>query len=368
MDGAGHVLRDYILRHKASILLFIAHPNLYDSTGFAKTSRYELYKNGVLLKAGNARHYSLPENLLYVKDFLYTLLWQWKLIGRTDLFFGVGNLNALDGLLLRFLGRTNKVIYYVVDYVPVRFLSPITNFIYHAVEKWSAYYANATWNLSPRMIEGREKKWGISFPHQLVVPHGVYVGRIKRCKQAEKNKNEIMYLGALYKNKGVQLVIEALPDVLKKIPTVHFTVIGSGPYEDVLIKLVQKYSVGKQVTFLGHMTSQDQTVQQRVSKASVAVALYSKKYDQFAYYADPSKVKNYLGSGLPVITTDVPYVAQEIAINKCGYVIPYSKKKLVEVLIDFFSNEKKMVQFSNNALKLAKLYEWDNVFNKALKA
>ena len=364
--GPGHDLKNFLLVNNTRELLLISHPLLYFKEGFKKSSRFELYKNGKLIKEDESFHWDLPEPLLYVKDFIYTFIWTFKYCKNPDLFFGVDNLNALTGLYIRLLFKKTKVIYYVIDYVPMRFKNKLLNNIYHFIEKISAQHSNTTWNLSPRMIEGREEKWKRPFPNQIVVPYGIYFERIKRAPFNKINKHEIIFMGALLGKQGVQLVISALPLIIKKIPDVKFTIIGKGPYENNLKKLVIKFRLGNHVSFLGHIESHEE-MENRIAKAAIATALYDPKNADFSYYADPGKIKNYLGAGVPVIMTDVPQIAGEIESNECGIVVEYDIKKLANKLINFLENKSETERYRVNAIKFAEKYSWDKVFNRAIK-
>lgn len=363
--GIAYDLRDYLLKSGIQELLFIAHPLLYLKENFKKSSRYELYRNGKLVKRKAAFHWILPEPLLYIKDFFYTVLWCMAISNKYTIFFGVGNLNAFSGNFLKLLNRIDKVIYYVIDYVPQRFNNKLLNGIYHRIEKLCAKKSDWIWNLSPRMIEARSKRWNMNFPNQLVVPHGVHIARIKRVFFDKINKSEILYMGMLLEKQGIQLVIESLPYILKKIPNLKLTIIGKGPYEYHLKELVKKLSLEKYIEFLGYIPSH-QDLENRIAKAAIAIALYNREYDQFSYFADPGKIKNYLGAGVPVILTDVPYVAREVVKAKCGFIIEYSKTELIHVLTEYFRDKQLMRTYRKNALDFAEKYDWDIVFAKAL--
>lgn len=363
--GPAHDLRDFLLKNGTKELLFIAHPLFYVKGKRKDSSRFELYKNGKLVKEGRSFHWVLPEYLLYLKDLIYTILWSRKFIGKSDYFFGVGNLNAFAGHILRIIGITRKVIYYVIDYIPNRFRNNFINSGYHWIEKYCAANSSWTWNLSPRMIEERQKRSITIFPNQLVVLHGVHINRIKQAPFSKINKHEILYMGGLLKKQGVQLIIEALPVILEKLPNVTLTIIGSGEYGDTLKALVKKLHLEKHVTFLGYISSHEE-MENRMVKASIAVALYEGRKENFTYYTDPGKVKNYLGTGVPVMITNVPYIAGLIRKAKCAIIVRYKKKEIAEKLVSFLSNEKMMREYRINAVRFAKKYDWDKVFTQTL--
>ncbi len=358
--GPAQELRDF-LASKVKNLLFIAHPLLFFSEMGKKSSRYEKYQNGKLIKKHQTIRWPCSEYLSYFKDCLYTLFWVLISKNKYDLFVGSGNINALMGIILRKLGRVKKVVFYCIDYVPQRFNNRLVNNFYHLVDKNCAEKCDVTWNLSSRMIEGREKRWGKKFPNQTIVPHGVHFHSIKRLPFSEINKEEIVFMGSILEKQGIQLVIRVLPEIRKKIKNIHFTIIGTGPYEKNLKNLVKKLKLEKTVTFTGYVKSH-QELENLVAKGALGVALYNSTIDQFTYYADPGKVKVYLGTGLPIIITDVPYIAKEIEKKKCGIVVGYRREDLSRAVISLLGDEKKLAEYRKNAINYAKDFDWNKIF------
>lgn len=363
--GLAYDLRDYLLKQGIRELLFISHPLIYLKENLKKSSRYELYRQNKLIKTKTAFHWVLPAPLLYLKDFFYTIFWCMTISRKYDLFFGIDNLNAFSGCFLRLLKRVERVIYYVIDYVPQRFTNKPLNEIYHRIEKFSAQHCDWTWNLSPRMIEARRKKWQRNFPHQLVVWHGVNFERIKKVPFEDINRYEIIYMGTIFKRQGIQLIVETLPLLIKKIPQIRLTIIGKGPYEEELIKLVSKLELNNCVAFLGYIPDHME-IENRIARSAIALALYDPRDDNFVYYTDPGKVKIYLGAGVPVIITDATAIAREIKKAKCGFLVNYNREELLAVLLNFFSNQDLMIKYRANTLEFAKNYDWNYLFSKAL--
>lgn len=363
--GPAHDLRDFLTGH-VDRLLFIAHPLLFIPSNFKKSSYWQLYKGRRKAREGKAFHWRLPELVLYIKDVLYSLFWVMTKIGRTDLFLGVGNINAVVGVLLKRLGFTKKVIFYCIDYVPRRFQSNLINEFYHRIDKWATEGSDVTWNLSPRMAEGRNKKWGRDLGNQITVPIGVWYDRIQKHRSQKNNPHEIIYLGTIIEKQGLDMCVEAINRLKNKIKDIKLTVIGSGPYEDVIKGLVKKYKLEKYVEFLGYLPNHED-VEKRLSTASLAVALYNPAKDIFSYYADPMKVKTYFACGLPVLITDIPYVARQTAKAGCGIIVEYALSDVTAKIEQFFKDTKKISRYRTNALKFAKQYDWNNVLTKALK-
>ena len=191
IGGSAHILRDYLLEKKPKNLLFIAHPLLYIEESYKKSSYFEWYQDGKLKKKQNAKHWQLPEQLLYIKDFLYTLIWTFKTGAKYDVVVSLDPLNAVAAITLRSLGKVKKVAHYSIDYFPTRFKNPLMNKIYHQIDKFAVRFSDETWNVGKRMAIARAQSNGMTGKEykkrQFHVPIGVRFYKIKR-KAVDKFK------------------------------------------------------------------------------------------------------------------------------------------------------------------------------------
>jgi len=67
------------------------------------------------------------------------------------------------------------------------------------------------------------------------------------------DKKIIISVGRLVHRKGQDKLIQAMPTVIKKIPNAHLLLVGEGPYESRLKKMVEKLSLEQHVTFVGRI-------------------------------------------------------------------------------------------------------------------
>jgi len=362
VTGPPHFLEQF-LKEKVKNLVFIGHPFFYSQD---IRSFFRQHKKGKLIKEKYAYPLKLPGALYYLKDVFYTFYWL-IFLPTTDLFIGVDNLNACCGLLLKKLGKTKKVVFYTIDYVPQRSPNRFFNSFYHLLDRLAVKYSDVVWNLSPIMISEREKR-GIEKKFrkkQLTVPIGASLV-IKPKPFSKINRFEIAYLGHVIKRQGVQLVILALPEIVKKIPKVKLVVIGGGAYIPRLKQLAKNLKVLDKIEFTGYVKDHGE-VEKRLSLSSIAVAPYVDSEDNFVRYTDPGKVKDYLAAGLPVVITKVPRIAWELEEKRCGMAVNYDKKELAEAVIKILSNEDLLKIYRKDAHQLAKEYDWNLIFSRALK-
>lgn len=358
-------LKEYFLNQKNE-LIFIGHPLFYKEG--RPGSFFESYKNSELIKKIEHKNKKIPSIISYTKDFFLSIYWILKTKQKYDLIICLDNLNAITGLFLKKIGIVKKVIYYSIDFTPKRFNLKILNNFYHYIDKVCVKYCDYTWNVSPRMAEGREKIRGLKkeiYNRQIVVPIGVWFNRLKRKNFEEIEKNTIIYAGGLVEHQGVQIVLDAIPEIIKTIPDFKFRIIGLGDYEDTLKRKIKELKIEKYIDFIGYVEKHED-VEAELSKCALAMAMYNEEADKWSHYADPSKIKSYLSAGLPVITTNVTYIGNDLEINRCGFVIKYDSSILANKIIEVLKDEKLLKEYRENAILFAKNLDWENIFDEAL--
>ncbi len=359
-----HTLRDFVSSHGARRVVFVGHQNRYVSDNPVLASYLEVYEHGKKVLARKAAIMHLPEWMAYIRDTFLTYWWVFRYAGgRIDYFVGLGNLNAIVGVVLKLLGGVRVSIYYVIDYMPQRFTNPLMNTIYHAIDYLCARYSTVTWNYAEGMIKARNTKWKYAFPNQIVVPNGIFLRKETRLPFSRVKKNELVYLGTLYEQQGIELVIEALVQIKKKIPSIHLTIIGIGPLRERLEKRIAALKLTKHIRFQGFIEDPKE-VDRMLAPAALGMAMY-KLNTGFVAYTEPGKVKRYLSCSVPVVMTDVSPLSTQIVEKKCGFCCSYDATDLANIVISFLKNQKAMMAYRTAARAFVRAYEWDHVFTRA---
>lgn len=364
-SGPALDLEEY-LKNKVKNLLFVGHPFPYRED---KKSFYRLYKKGYLLKEHKAVEWNLPEALFYIKDAIYTIFWVGTRKEKIDLYIGSDNFTACLGLLLKKWGKVKKVVLYTIDYMPKRFTNPVMNFLYHYFDRQCLKKCKIVWNVSAKMAEARLDQKGIGgkgCAPQIVVPLGVWHKRIPKLSFSEKNKYQMIFLGHILEKQGLDVVLEAMPTIIESIPQIRLVILGSGSHEESLKKKARKLKFSKYVDFRGYI-GDHHVVEEELTKSTLGIAMYKPGPESFTNWADPAKIKNYLGAGLPVILTSVPPIAKDLSREKCGIIAEYNKEDFARKVADLLQDTRKIQLFSKNAHNYSKQFDWDNVFEKALR-
>ncbi len=359
-------LKKYLLDNHCGELWYIIHEF---STLKTRRSFIEHYRGGELVGTHYGFDYRfIPDPCVNIKDFLYSIHWLLFKVRRADIYIGLGGFNVMAGILLKKILGLKKVVFYTVDYVPLRFTNRVINEIYHWVDKFALLRSTETWNLSTRMAQGREELRGLrqdDYPNQVIVPVGLWLDSVKRYDFDSINKHELIFIGHIVEKAGVQKVLEAMPDILEAIPDFKFRIIGQGAYEETLKEQVGKLGLEPSVIFEGAIPDQ-QLANEKLARAALAVAMYDRTSDDFSYYADPGKLKTYLAAGLPILLTDVPHNARELERRRCGKVISYDKDSISRAVLWLLSDEKNLREYRENVLAHARDYDWNAIFGSNL--
>lgn len=305
-----------------------------------------------------------------VRDFFSVLDWVARDRDTYDYFIGLESINAIAGILLRRLGRIRKVVYYVSDYSPKRYKSGWFNALYVWLDRFAATHADFIWDVSRAMQPARISA-GLDpskSARQLHVPNGVYPVQIKTAKPSQIIPYSLCYMGTLGKENGPDLIIEALPAIIKKYPKTMLHVVGGGG--DGLTRLrtlAEKLGVSQHVTLHGFVPLAEDMA--RILRTCyLAIAPYRSIPGSVRYYADAGKIRAYCAAGVPVISSDVPPLGREVAGYGGAVIIRDTIAELVHAVGDLFKDRKRYSEMRRKVIAYAKDCAWDTVFSNTFSA
>jgi glycosyltransferase involved in cell wall biosynthesis len=338
-------------------LRFIAHP-LFARGGPSYVRRYQAGRLTQTIEKPPPRH---PGR--FVVEVWRTLRW---VDGTWDIFIAGDPLLAIAGLWLRRRRRVRRLVLYSIDYSPRRFANPVLNRVYHRIDRLAAEHADVVWNVSPAIETARRARDGRAAAPQVVVPLGTYFDRIPRSKAAPPTPR-LAFLGHLLEKQGLQLVIEALPAIRRRLPAVTLLVLGDGPYRAALERQSTELGIGEAVEFAGFIDDHHE-VERRLAGCTLGLAPYVPDPESFSRFADPGKIKTYLACGLPVILTNVPPIAPLLEERGAGRIVPYEAAALADTIVEYLTDRERLERARTAAIELGAEYAWDRVFAAAFVA
>lgn len=297
----------------------------------------------------------------YSLDFVLATWYGLKYCRGSKLCVGMDPLLTLPLLLLKKIGFIDKVAYCMVDYTPRRFNAGVLNWLYYFIDRTCCYKSDWVFPLNKAMIEGRieDMKYAKHKINWVEVPFGNNSNRYTKSDHTHHKNNIIVYLGGIYKNKGAELFVPIVQEILKSgFLEIKLICIGGGETSQLLDQ-VQENMLEKYISVLGPV-ERDREVENILLSASVAIApYYPHDTNNFSYYSDPGKVKLYLGCGLPVVITDVPRIAKVIENSGAGKVSKYDPKDYAQNVMTVLNDINK---YRKCAIELGKSYSWTKIF------
>jgi len=339
-------------------------------------SRCSLYNKGRLEKEfklpsfqiHNMKWYKQPllfiSFSMYIVSIFYAML---RLRKKFDFFIGISCFSAFMGVLLKKIRWIRKLIYYSIDYYPkpLKFgFNSLVVWAFRIVDKFCVKNSDLVWHISPRIAEARYKYAKVppnSYKH-LVAPL-TYSEKLLRFKPIEEiERYTIGFVGTLSENQGLQLLIKAMPEIIKEIPQIKVKIIGKGPYENELKKMIKESNLENYFIFYGFIKNDDDVLD-ILSRCTVGIAPWTCREDDNVLYADPGKPKLYAFCGLPIIITNGTLSAKEIDEKKAGISINYDKEELIKAILSILKDEKKLKEYKKNTYELAKCYTTEKIFS-----
>lgn len=203
-----------------------------------------------------------------------------------------------------------------------------------------------------------------------VIPHGIHPVEFvatKGFKGKIELKDHIILstFGLLSRGKGIEYVINALPEVVKKYPSVLYLILGEThpvirrnegeTYRKELAKLITKLGLEKHVKFYDqYLTLPDLFDFLRATDLYIATS------------TDPNQAVSgtlsyALGSGRAVISTEFAQ-AKEIVTEDVGRLVPIKDSPAVtKAMLELLKDKKRLQQMNRNAYDKTRYMLWSNV-------
>lgn len=200
-------------------------------------------------------------------------------------------------------------------------------------------------------------QWKTPSPKILVVPNGVDPARVNAGQGTPRGYQEghrwLLFFGRLVPEKGIDLLLQAMVEVLKTYPDVRLAVLGSGPYRKDLEGEAERLEITKQVSFLGFARQPQRNLWLAYSQA----ALFPSRYEPFGIAALEA-----MAAGVPVIAAQVGGMADFIVDEKNGLLVPPDHPlALADAIIRVLSDPAWAESLVEQALSDVRHYSWDQI-------
>ncbi len=229
--------------------------------------------------------------------------------------------------------------------------------------------------MSRKAVQFLETEYNFPSDKIVIIEHGVPDFKNLSQEEAKKkyhleDKRLLLTFGLLSRNKGIETVIQALPEVVTKYPDVLYLISGnthpevlkhSGEeYRNFLNLLIKKHNLEQNVYFNSNFLS-EKKIFEYINACDIFITPYNTR-EQIT-----SGTLSYaLGAGAAVIST--PYWhAEELLSDGMGELFDFKNSiRLSEIIIDLFDNPDKLKQIRKKVLSYGKNLKWSIIGKKYL--
>lgn len=225
-------------------------------------------------------------------------------------------------------------------------------------------------SISQKGIEILQNHYQVSETKYRHIHHGVHKIKTDQIQETKQKlgiqaKHLLLTFGLLSKNKSIEVVINALPEVVRQYPDTVYIVLGAThphvlkregeEYRHSLIRLVRKLKLEKHVIFIDRFVSNTE-----LFKYLNACDIYIMSYLGEKQISSGTLIYT-MSAGKPIISTPFWY-AKEMLSNNRGLFFDFNNaSQLSEKIIFLLSNKHQRDTIAKNALALAKKCYWPKI-------
>jgi len=131
-----------------------------------------------------------------------------------------------------------------------------------------------------------------------------------------KNCFSAIYVGGIQMGRGIETVLEAIPEIVGNIPSFLFVVVGDGYCTQRLQEIIKQKGLTRHVLWIGWVDHEKTYDYMELCNIGLIPHLVTDQINTTV----PNKLFDYMGLGLPVVATDALPLSRILNEEKCGKV------------------------------------------------
>lgn len=202
--------------------------------------------------------------------------------------------------------------------------------------------------VSERMRELVAEEWGVPEGRITVVPNGYFIETVAGFEDVETVEGRVVFLGTLHP----KLDVEAFVEVARLPEVEEFVVIGDGARHEDLLEVKERYGLDA-LRVEGYLP--DEEAFELV--ASSAVAINPQNPSRLQQASSPVKLFYYAALGVPMVVTEGPDAAAELAERGAGRSVP-AEGPFAETVAEVLRDAEGRREMATAARRIAEEWTW----------
>ena len=186
-----------------------------------------------------------------------------------------------------------------------------------------------------------------------IVPNGVDLSFFKTYN---RNPKKIVFSGVMYHHRGLDVLLDAAPKIVKEIPETKLVLLGDGPEMKKLKEIVRQKNLESNIEFKGWIDRKD--IPEHLSNASIGIGPL--KRTTVTENALPIKVLEYMASSLPILAKTGTLPEDVLENNENGWFIENSSE-LSEKIIKLEQNPELVEKMGIKSLNMVQKFSWERI-------
>ncbi len=192
-----------------------------------------------------------------------------------------------------------------------------------------------------------------------IIPNGLDLSLFETS--SSERQPTVVFSGVMYYHRGLEVLIDSVPTVLKAIPDAKFVLLGEGPEMNKLKNIAKEKGITSNIEFLGWIDRHEMS--KYLSNASVGIGPL--KLTSVTANALPIKVLEYMASSLPIIAQKGTLPDDVLVDGDNGYFVEDSKE-LAKKIIFLLKNPNQVKKMGLKSHKMVQKFSWEIIIKKIL--
>ena len=207
------------------------------------------------------------------------------------------------------------------------------------------------------------QRYGIS-KKKIFLVRQVFNFNQQKTNNTKINNNMILFTGWLDQRKGLHVVIEAMPKILKNLPMAKLFVLkleGIKSYEDKIMERISELKLDNNIIFFGRLTKEE--FQKYLKEAAVVVV--PEQWENMS----PVIVVEGMANGKVMVASKIGGIPEFIDDGKNGFLVERDKSDdWADKIVRILKNQKKAQEIGEQAKKdIEKLCNQEKILKDLLK-
>lgn len=208
-------------------------------------------------------------------------------------------------------------------------------------------------------LKKRIEEMGVPQEKLSYISNGVDTGEFYPAPVDFPIPKRILWVGRMSKEKGLDVLIKAMKEILREVPQAQLTLVGDGPEREVIEQMIEEYHLTRHIYLEGFQSHREVSKYFRESHIFVLPSIRE---------GFPLVILEALASGLPCVASNVGGVKVVIEEGLNGYLVsPSNAEELSRKVVKLLKSVAVVKKMGERAReKIVAHYSWDKIADRTL--